>query len=110
VDKAQLLAPRIQQATVDIPGVGAVTVRGLSRQELLDAGNLAEQGVAVMERAMLAAGMVDPALTVDEVAQWQQVSPANEIQPVVQRINELSGIGEDAVKAAFKSLPGQPGS
>lgn len=109
MDKAQLLASRIGQDTIEIPGVGTVTVRGLSRQEMLDAGDLADQGVAVMERAMLSAGMVDPQLTVDEVEQWQRVSPANEIQPIVQRINELSGVSKEAAKEAYKSLRGETG-
>lgn len=109
MDKALLLAPRIQQDQVDIAGLGTVTVRGLSRQQMLDAGKLADEGVAVMERAMLAAGMVDPELTVDEVAEWQRVSPANEIQPVVQRINELSGVSQTSVKDAWKSVLDEPG-
>lgn len=102
MDKSLLLKPRIATAEVHIPDVGTVTVRGLSRQEMLDAGNLAEQGVAVMERAMLSMGMVDPELTVDEVAEWQKASPANEIQPVVLKINELSGVAQGSTKEMFQ--------
>jgi hypothetical protein len=104
MDKSQLLASRVGTATVDVPGVGAITIRGLSREQMHEAGKHADEGVSAMEAVMLAHGLVDPALTVDEVRQWQANSPAGEIQPIVERINELSGVAGASQKDAYKSV------
>ena len=104
MDKELLFRPRLPEGEIDIPGVGTVRVRGMSRWEMLTAGKLESKGTIAMERAMLAFGMVDPAMTEDEVAQWQKASPASEIQPVVLKINELSGLGKEAPKEAFQDF------
>jgi hypothetical protein len=109
VDKAQLLAPRLDQGEVEIPGVGTVTVRALSRFEMLSVERLQSKGTLVYERAVLALGMIDPALTEDEIAQWQKVSPAAEINVVAARINQLSGIGKGAAKSDVPDDGEQPG-
>lgn len=106
MDKAALFAERLPRADVDIPGVGTVTVRGLSRMELLLAGKLSDQGPAVMERRMLSYAMVDPEMSEADVEKWQACSPAGEIAPVVAKVNELSGIGAGADKEAYKSVRG----
>lgn len=104
MDKEALFQPRLPEAEVEIPGVGTIRVRGLSRYEMLTAGRQESKGVLAMEKLMLHFGMVDPALTEDEVGRWQRCSPASEVSPVVAKINELSGIGKDAQKEAYKSL------
>lgn len=104
MDKAQLTARRLPEGEVDIPGVGMVRVRGLSRWELLTAGKRESEGVMAMERCMLAFGMLDPQMGEDDVAAWQKASPAGEIMPVISKINELSGIGKDSQKGAYKSV------
>src|SRR5689334_19532258 len=110
MDKEALFRPRLEQADVEIPGVGTVTVRALTRWELLTAGHGVKEGnVLELERRMLAYGMVEPALTESEVGEWQKVCPANEIQPILAKINELSGVGKDAHKEAYKSLRPEPG-
>lgn len=107
---ADLLASRIDTDVVEIPGVGYVTVRGLSRWEMLTAGKLADKGgTLAVERAMLAFAMVEPALTEDEVSAWQKASPAAEIKPVVTMINRLSGVGRQEEKAAYLEFRDEPG-
>lgn len=103
VDKGALFAARLPQADVEIPGLGTVRVRGLSREEMLnsDAGELP---TLLAERRLLAKGMVDPAMTEDEIALWQAASPAMEINIVSAKINELSGISAGVAKEAYKSL------
>jgi hypothetical protein len=108
VDKEALLKPRLPEADVEIPGVGTVRVRGLSRYEVLLAQKEQSKGPGAMERVILRFGMVDPAMTEDEVAQWQKASPAGELEPVARKIQALSGIGEGAEKAAYKSDGGEP--
>lgn len=103
MDKALLLAKRIPTGEVSIPGVGMVIVRGLSRKEMLSAGGGSEP-TNVTEQRVLAAGMVDPVMTVEDIAIWQECAPAMELQPVLAEINRLSGIGQESQKEAYKSV------
>lgn len=108
MDKSALLTERLPRGEVEIEGVGQVTVRGLSRYELLLAGKgVADGDVVRVEQRMVAMGMVDPPMSEDDVAAWQKASPAGEIMPVVNKINELSGVGKEFQKNAYKSDGGE---
>ncbi len=107
MDKSQLTAQTLPAGTVDLDGVGTVHVRGLSRFELLLAGKVGGDDVALMERKMLSMAMVDPEMTEKDVEAWQKNSPAGQIAPVVAKVNELSGVGQAASKEAYKSLRGE---
>jgi hypothetical protein len=100
MDKNKLIKDRISinTAEVEIPGVGKVVVRGLSRYELLLSGKNTED-VAVIERRTLATALVDPRMSEADVEQWQKNSPASEIGPVTKAIQTLSGLGEGAGKS-----------
>lgn len=102
VSKAKLLAPRLVEGEHEIAGVGTVGIRGLSRQEVIDLQKL-EGGIDVRERRMVALGLVDPAVTEDDVAKWQASSLAEEIEGLTVAISNLSGLG---VKADKSSVPG----
>lgn len=107
VDKAALLAKRgIGTETVDLPGVGEVVVRGMSRAEALSMQKLGDLDAADMERRLLAVAMVEPALTEDEVRQWQEAAPAGELEPVTTAITRLSGLAVTAVKEEMKTFRG----
>lgn len=101
MDKAKLLAPRVELNTedVEIEGVGTLTVRGLSRYELALMLKKYPDDTASQERFTLATALVDPELTEDEVAQWQKAGTLGEIVAVTQAIHRLSGIGKDAAKS-----------
>lgn len=107
MDKAALFADRIPRDTVEIPGIGTVTVRGLSRYELQLAGKNTEDA-SVIERRMVSYAMVEPALTETEVEQWQRVSPAGELAPVTEKIRDLSGLKPGGEKDAYKSVRDEP--
>lgn len=102
---------------VDIPGVGTIRVRGLTRTEVLsvrkaadNAGTVDGPRVLVLERKLLSAGMVDPKLSEDDVRTWQNVCPAGQLEPVTEKIQELSGLLEGSEKAAFQGVREQPGA
>lgn len=99
MDKNALLSDRMSGRTagVDIEGLGEVTVRGLSRYEMIQAGKIEDP--VNQERYILHLAMMDPRLTEEEVGQWQQGSPPDEINRVAMKVNELSGIGEGASKS-----------
>lgn len=102
MDKELLFKPRLPESDVEVPGIGVVRVRGLSRIEAMHVQ--AANGPEAIERRIMALGMVDPALTEDEVRQWQKASAAGEIEAVSKKIAELSGLLPGAEKEAYKSL------
>lgn len=111
--KERLLARRIPEGTVEL-GEGVVTVRGLTRGEVLFLHNGKELGViedaASWECKMIALGMVDPPMTEDEVRQWQDSSPADELTAVNEKITELSGLAEGAEKSDLPEASRESGS
>lgn len=105
MDKADLLRRRLPEREVELPGVGTVRVRGLTRAEALEVQK--RQGdVAAMERLILSLGLVDPVLTEDEVGEWYAAAPAGELEPVSQAIVDLSGLGEGATKSGVPPVRG----
>jgi hypothetical protein len=105
------------EADVDLPGVGVVRVRGLTRIEVLSVRKAADSAesvdgprLLVLERKLIAAGMVDPQLSEDDVRAWQNVCPAGQLEPVTEKIQELSGLAEGSEKAAFQGVREQPGA
>lgn len=107
--KAKLLAKRTGAAatkTVTVNGVD-VTVRALTRREILRAQKLHDgTDIELIERAMLAIAIVDPVMTEDDIATWQDVSPAGELEPVTDAVSELSKINIGAAKETYKSVRG----
>lgn len=89
VDKAALLAPRLPEDDVEIPGVGTVRVRALSRAEAMKVQRLPSKE---RDAQTIALGMMDPPMSVDDVKAWAAASPAAEMEAVARRIAELSGI------------------
>lgn len=117
IDKEKLLAPRadtphgMPEADVEVPSMGTVRVRGLSRDEVLAVQEA--RTTAQLERRILALGMVDPPLSEGEAGAWQRISPAGEIEPVADRIRELSGLDVEregeADRAAMRQFRDAPG-
>lgn len=105
MDKSALLADRVSlnTGTVDIEGVGTITVRGLSRFELLVAQKTYPDDTLKQERFILAAAMLDPKMGEGDIAEWQRTSLPMEINAVATRVNELSGIAQGSAKEAYKS-------
>jgi hypothetical protein len=89
VKKDALLAARLPEDDVEIPGVGTVRVRALSRAEALKVQRL---GKAEKDAHTIALGMVDPPMSVTDVQRWAESSPAGEMEAVGRRIAELSGV------------------
>jgi hypothetical protein len=106
VDKAKLLNQSgLRQEEVEIEGLDEpITVRALSRHEIMLAGKMTGDDALEMEQLMLSWAMVDPKLTKKEVELWQKNSPLGQMQAVILKVNELSGVGEGVQKAAYKSL------
>lgn len=106
MDKELLFKPRLPEEDIEIPGVGTVRIRGLSRHEGIHVSNA--NGPEATERRALSLGMVDPALTEDEVGRWQRAAPAGELDPISEAITRLSGMAADSAKEAMREFTADP--
>jgi len=106
VIKSELFRLRLPQEDFVIPGLGKVSIRGLSRHEALvmQSGKTPEE----RDRMLIKFGVAVPALTLDEVSQWQRASTAGELEPMTRRITKLSGMGANSATEAYKSPGGEP--
>lgn len=100
LDVGALLAERFGVVDVELPGLGTVKVRPLTRSEALKLRGV-ELEVDEMERRLLSLAMVEPKMTEDQVRQWQDVSPAGELEPVAEAIIRISGMDKAAGKQAY---------
>lgn len=103
-----LQTPRLDQEDVelDAPDGGTywVTVRALTRDEVTEArrectsrdGEVDDQR---QEYILVALSMVDPPMDEDGAAKWAATGPAGEFVKVLDRVRELSRLGEDAHKS-----------
>lgn len=108
MDKAALLKLRLPEDVVDVPGVGAVRVRGLSRADVLALQQADTSAPGGFERKLLSLAMVDPELTEDEVGQWQAGAGPMELEAVTAKVSEMSGMGKAAAKDAYKEFESDP--
>lgn len=99
-----LLAPRLGEGTVTIEGVGTLTIRTLTRAQALEVQQRGADGdVSAAENLLMHYGIVQPAMTLAQVAQWAESAPAGELQAVSVAIGRISGMHPDSGKAAYKS-------
>lgn len=110
--KAALLAPRLRHGFVDIEGVGKIEIRALSREEVVDEiGVLPLDPPVERECATLACGMVSPALTREEAAQWRRASEGgarDDFYQAYRGILELSGLLKAAAKEVYREFEANP--
>lgn len=99
---------------VDLPGKGTVRVRGMTRGEVMRVRSQVKSIADAIKRSaeleckMLAVAMVQPPMTVAEARLWQESSAAGEIDLVVNKVQELSGLNEGEAKAAYKEMAADP--
>jgi len=100
VDKERLLKRAFPTTDFEIPGVGVVKLRGLSRGEVLEM-NDRQPNPTEFDQFILSRAMVDPKMTEDEVGEWQKVALPNEIGKVVEEVLKLSGLQPGADKSGL---------
>jgi hypothetical protein len=113
LDKAALLKRQRTDKTQEVDlGEGTVTVRGLSRGEITRAKAAAkgsrEHQIDAVENHFIAAGLVEPEMTVAEVAEWLENAPAGDAVVVMAAIQELSGMAEGAQKSGDAGVRKRP--
>lgn len=116
VTKEQLMTNRVPEPEeVPIPGLdGVVRIRGLSRAQVLkikteerEADEKREEGEegepVSFESRLVSAGLVEPAMTPEEVEVWRHSSLSPEIEEVTKAISTKSALNKGADKEAYKS-------
>lgn len=105
VTKEDLLKKRFGVEDFEIPGVGLVKIKPLSRAEAMSVQGT-EIPVIELERYILSKALVEPKMTEADVQAWQESSPAGELEPLLDRVVEISGMKKAASKEAVKSFRG----
>jgi hypothetical protein len=104
-DKDLLFKPRLREEDVEIPGLGTIRVRGMSRAEVVDDLYEVDRSVAgAFECRLLSLAVVAPALTEEEAGEWRRAATGDEVRVVIDKINELSSLTKEQAKAAYKEL------
>ena len=103
MDKAALFESRLPRAEFETPA-GTLLLRGLSRAEIMSLRKVGQSGdVDEVDKRMLRLGVVEPALTDADVKTWREAWPAAEIDAVVSKIAELSGMHEEETEREASS-------
>jgi len=93
MDKNKLFETRLEEETYEIPEVGEVTYRAVSRTEQLYLTKIDDP--VQREREMVVMAMVDPPMDINEVKRWQKASPGGELEHITVRIATISGMIDD---------------
>lgn len=98
-------APKVGNGTVDVDGL-EFEIRPLTREQQIEVQETREaDGLAAADALLCHYGMVDPAMTLEEVAQWhREVGQGENAAAVSQGIGTISGMLRDSGKAAYKSV------
>lgn len=103
IDKETLLKGLTPERVVDLPGVGDVRVRGLSRSEAVSLAAVKDD-TAALEQLIIRLGLVDPALSADEVAEWYAAAPAGLTDLIINAVEDLSGLRQGAGKSGVPDV------
>lgn len=104
----ELVASTLTEDDYTLPSGRRVRIRALSRATVLRIQTIGKDNVLKLEAETVAAGLVAPRMTVEQVGQWQAGDTAGgDIGKLMEAIRDLSGLGEGAAKAAYKSDGGE---
>lgn len=98
----QILGKRTGRGHATLPSGGAVAVRGLTRDEVVIMQEMS--GVAAADNYMIATGLTNPTMSVEDVAEWASHADAGDLVAVAERIAELSGLKKGADKSVVPKV------
>jgi hypothetical protein len=104
IDREAFLKPRLAEREVDLPGVGTILVRGLSREEVVAMQPL-KNDTAALEQRIIELGLVNPALSAADVGAWYAAASTGEVDLIVDAICDLSGVSTGGPKSGLLGLP-----
>jgi triphosphoribosyl-dephospho-CoA synthetase len=105
--REQILARKTGRGYATLPDGSQVAIRALTRDEVLGSQDLPT--LAERDNYIIAAGMTDPKLSVEDVAAWANEGDAGDLVAVSDGIAVLSGLKPGADKEAYKTFRDGPG-
>lgn len=100
--REQILARKTGKGTATLPDGSTVAVRALTRDEVLTSQ---EQGsLADRDNFLVATGMTDPKLSIEDVKAWAATGAAGDLVAVSEAIAELSGLKQGAEKSGVPDV------
>lgn len=105
--REQILARKTGKGTATLPDGSTVAVRALTRDEVLESQEL--HSLAERDNFIVATGMTNPKLSIEDVAAWAAGAAAGDLVAVSDRIAEISGLKPGADKEAYKTFRDEPG-
>lgn len=105
--RAQILSRKTGKGTATLPDGSKVAVRGLTRDEVLEYQEL--ESLADRDNWIVARGMTQPRMSVEDVAAWAAAADAGDLVAVSERICELSGLKQGADKSDVSGVRGESG-
>jgi hypothetical protein len=100
--KAALFTVSLPVEDYELPDVGTIKIRGLSRREAVRLDNAPD--AAARDVIIFRAGIVEPALTENEIRRMMDARPAGELEDLSRRIAELSRLLPGADQEQYKSV------
>ncbi len=103
--REEILGRKLGNVELELPdGSGTVVVRPLNREETIAVGRVAEDdtsdaGTAARHDLITHLGLVDPALSLEDVQAWAANDVGGVVLAVATKIAEISGMVEGAGKS-----------
>lgn len=105
IDKELFLKARIPERVVDIPDVGEVRLRGLTRAEAKRVQELLQpESKEDADAVMLSLCMVQPEISPSEAAAWLEEASLQEASLLLAACLDLSGLTEEAAKKTYEQF------
>lgn len=104
IDREAFLKPRLPERELDLPGIGTILIRGLSREDVVAMQPL-KHDTAALEQRIIELGIVSPALSAADVAAWYSTALSGDVDRIVDAITELSGVSKGGPKSGLPGLP-----
>jgi hypothetical protein len=102
--REQILSRKTGVGTATLPDGSTVVIRALTRDEVLESQE--SDSLKDRDTFIIATGMVEPLMTIEDVAAWAATSPAGDLVAVSDAIGELSGLKQGAGKSGVPG-PGE---
>lgn len=99
----QMKATQTSEGTVEIAGLGAVRLRGITTDELIGIQSTASNDNIDNALQMIVVGMVEPQLTHEDVV-WLRKLPAGIVTRLAKEVSRLTGLTDEDLVAAKNAL------
>lgn len=100
--REEILSRKTGKGTATLPDGSQVAVRALTRDEVLESQEC--DSVAGRENFIVATGMTDPKLSIEDVAAWATGGDAGDLVAVSDAIAILSGLKKGADKSGVSEV------